>query len=201
MRWHAGRHGGSLKRIRILLVALSIPQGPSRAAWAALRANGKRQRLGGGDGEAASGTAQRAACGRCERRESWRRQLAVASTNWQLWHALSPRSQRVNGGRNGGSSATQAWMECAAWLDAQVHTLSEARRRAACHGPAVGGRVSAARTQEVLAAIPGHRGQRVRGHADGATPRRVGSGRHGQARLPARKRPTGDRTRVSLVVC
>ena len=40
---HAGRHGGSLKRLRVLLVALSIPQGPSRAAWAALSANGKHE--------------------------------------------------------------------------------------------------------------------------------------------------------------
>ena len=152
MCWHAGRHGGSLKRLRILLVALSIPQRPSRAAWAALSANCKRQRLGGGDGEAAGGAAQRAACGRCERRYSWRmrqrRQLVAASTDWQLWHAyalVAPVGEWVAQRRLAlGNSGMDG---CAAYLDARVHTLSEARRRAACHGPAVSGCVRAARTR------------------------------------------------------
>ena len=138
MCWHAGRHGGSLKRLRILLVALSIPQRPSRAAWAALSANCKRQRLGGGDGEAAGGAAQRAACGRCERRYSWRmrqrRQLVAASTDWQLWHAyalVAPVGEWVAQRLALGDLGLAG---CAACSGARAHTLGEARRQVARPG-------------------------------------------------------------------
>ena len=57
LRRQCGRHGGTLKRLWILLVTLSIPHGPPRAAWAALSANDGRQRLYHGDREAATGTA------------------------------------------------------------------------------------------------------------------------------------------------
>ena len=54
LRRHAGRHGGSLQRLRERSAAWSQPQCPSRAMWLPLSANSGQRRAGEGAGGPAS---------------------------------------------------------------------------------------------------------------------------------------------------